>query len=284
VLDRFDPDVLLVVSWHTLEYRAIARRFRGRALRVLCMDNQWLGTPRQIFGVAVAPWHVQTCFDRAFLPGARQERFARLLGFAPDAIHRGFYSADLDEFLPDSKGEDRGGGSAFVFVGRLVPEKGLDCLISAYLAYRDHVSDPWPLVVAGTGPMADAIRQTEGVEWLGFVQPGHLSAVLRSARALVLPSRFEPWGVVVHEAAAAGLSLVVSRAVGAGDEFVLHHDNGYVCAPSSSSDLLEGLLWCHGLSDVDAARARRRSLALSEAFSPERWAAEVIGMAMWNAS
>jgi glycosyltransferase involved in cell wall biosynthesis len=282
LLERFDPDVLLVVSWHTAEYRAVARHFRGRALRVLCMDNQWLGTARQYLGVAVAPWHIRSCFDRVFLPGARQERFARLLGFSPDVIHRGFYSGDVDEFhaRPAHPGDrDR---PAFVFVGRLVPEKGIADLANAYRAYRKTVSDPWPLIVAGTGPMADMVRELEGVEWHGFVQPRDLSNVLRSAHVLVLPSRFEPWGVVAHEAASMGLALVVSRAVGAGDELVLHRDNGYVCATGSVEDLLEGLLWCHDLSNADMTSARRTSIELSEGFSPERWAAEVLEMATWT--
>ena len=65
-----------------------------------------------------------------------------------------------------------------------------------------------------------------GVEMLGFVQPDDLPAVLERAGCLVLPSRFEPWGVVVHEAAAAGLPIVCTPVCGAATRLVLDGYNG----------------------------------------------------------
>src|SRR5688572_9846622 len=54
-IEGFNPDVLLVCSWDVGGYRRIARAMAGRTLRVLFMDNPWLGTPKQWAGRAVSP-------------------------------------------------------------------------------------------------------------------------------------------------------------------------------------------------------------------------------------
>ena len=67
------------------------------------------------------------------------------------------------------------------------------------------------------------------VHWLGFVDDATtLCALYRACDVLVLPSWFEPWGVVVNEAVAAGLAVVASEAVGAAAELVRDGVNGRV--------------------------------------------------------
>ena len=60
LLERFQPDALLVASWHRPEYRRIARSFSGRATRIVGMDNQWHGTLKQWGGRLIAPFFVAT--------------------------------------------------------------------------------------------------------------------------------------------------------------------------------------------------------------------------------
>jgi glycosyltransferase involved in cell wall biosynthesis len=170
-IERFAPDVLLVCSWDVGAYRRISKAMRGRTLRVLCMDNSWLGTPKQWGGRLVSPVVIRPTYDVAFLPGDRQADFARRLGFADDEILWGFYTCDHPIFSTVG-GDGRADlPPAFVFAGRLVAEKGVDVLAEAYGRYRRTTADPWPLVVAGTGPLAGALAGAggSGVESLGFV-------------------------------------------------------------------------------------------------------------------
>lgn len=276
VLDRFAPDVTLVVGWDVDAYRRVARRLRGRTVRVLCTDNQWMRTPRQLAGVVAAPWYLHRSFDRMFVPGERQRRFARRLGFRSDRIDLGFYTADVDHFVD---GADRPpDADAFVFVGRLIREKGVDVLLEAYGAYRERVEHPLDLLVAGTGPMAAELVGRDGVVPLGFVSPPELPAALRQASALVLPSRFEPWGVVVHEAACSGLAVIASTAVGAADAFVDDGVNGRVGPPAVEATLA-GLLWWHRLDTAGRQRARSVSVERAMALSPATWSSTVRAMA-----
>lgn len=272
-LDAFDPDAVIVCSWNVGGYRKIARGLHGCTLRILAMDNQWLATPKQWAGVAVSRFVVRPCFDAVFLPGDTQATFARKLGFTTEQTMSGLYTCDHPRFA--AVAERRGDAlppEAFLFVGRLVPDKGIDVLAGAYERYRTEVADPWPLLVAGTGPQQDLLEGVKGVETLGFVQPSDLPEVFERAGCLVLPSRFEPWATVIHEAAAVGLPVVCTRACGASTRLVLDGYNGVIVSPGNVDALTGALGRIHGLSDQERRAMGVASTSLARQHTPERWA------------
>lgn len=278
---RFRPDVTLVVGWEQRAYRRCALALRGSSLRVVCMDNQWLATPKQFLGIATRRFYLRPYFDAAFLPGRRQRDFALRLGFPNERIFEGFYTADIDAFrnvpfLASGAANDR---RAFVFVGRLVESKGVRVLLDAYAQYREMVADPWRLLVLGTGALGDLVSLQPGVEFAGFVAPAQLPMHLAGASFLVLPSRFEPWGVVVHEAVAAGLGCICTERVGAADAFVRDGENGRIVAEGSVDALAGALSWSHDLSPSRLAEVSALSRTLANQFTPERWAKTVLAMA-----
>jgi glycosyltransferase involved in cell wall biosynthesis len=126
----------------------------------------------------------------------------------------------------------------FLFIGRLVSLKGVEELAGAYLAYREQVSKPWGLKVAGSGPLENLLRRIPGVDLLGFVQPTAVRELMRDARCFVLPSRWEPWGVVIHEAAAAGLPIIATYSCGATTMFV--GTGKWVCSASTRAIFNQG--------------------------------------------
>ena len=109
------------------------------------------------------------------------------------------------------------------FVGRLVPEKGIEDLVRAISLTHERVG----LALIGSGPEERNLRQLASelgvdrrVSFVGYVGQQRLPALLRFCNVLVLPSvtttRFkEPWGFVANEAMAAGLPVVATDAVGA---------------------------------------------------------------------
>ncbi len=277
VLDELEPHALLVSSWHIGAYRRAARRRRGATLRILCMDNQWWATPRQLAGVASSRLLVRPAYDAAFVPGERSADFARRLGFRDERIIRGIYSCDHAPF--DAVAEARGDASlprAFVFVGRLEHEKGIDVLAAAYRRYRELTGDPWPLVVGGVGSESSRLVGLPGVDLAGFVQPDELPGLLGRAGCLVLPSRFEPWGVVVHEATAAGLPVLCTSVVGAAGRLVLDGYNGVVVPPGDADALARGLLRLSRASDRRRAEMAVASRSLARQFTPGRWASHLL--------
>lgn len=260
--------LVLVCSWHIKEFREVARLCRGRSVRLLCMDNQWTASLRQYGGMLAFRAHLRRLYDFAFVPGARQARFASRLGFGADEIIEGHCSCA--ETFAGSGFEER--SRSFLYVGRMVPLKGINELASAWRLYLRDCPDPWTLKVCGEGPLKSLLAGAPHVEPLGFVQPSELPAVMAKSSALVLPSLREPWGLVVHEAARAGLGLVLTTACGAADYFLRDRVNGRLAEPGDPAALCKALQWFHALDDERLAQVRRQSALLGAQRTPLSWA------------
>lgn len=275
-LEVFAPQALLVVSWHYPFYRRVLKRWRGRTVRVLCMDNQWRSTAKQWVGRVSSRAYVAPLYEMAFVPGYRQEWFARRLGFDERDIIRGLYAADRDSFDLGPRSPDDRDARAFLFAGRLVHAKGVDVLASAYARYRSTTVEPWDLLVLGTGPHSSALSSLPGVAMLGFHQPDELPDIYRQADCLVLPSRFEPWGVVVHEACASGMAVIASTAVGAADTFVQDGYNGRIVATGSADELAVAMAEVAGMDAAELMAWSERSRQVSHRLTPDRWAEHLV--------
>ena len=138
-------------------------------------------------------------------------------------------------------------------VARLAPEKGLDVLIHA-VAEAD---DPrLLLVLAGEGPERERLEDLAGVRGVRLTLAGdreweRIVEMYVAADVFALLSEREPWAVVVNEAAACGLPLVLSDRVGAAHDLLRGGENGFLV----------------GAADVDAASAALRSLAADRNFA-----------------
>ena len=271
-LEEFQPDVLVVNSWHIPAYMKAARKWRGKALRIVVMDHQWHGTAKQWLGRLTREIYIQRAFDAAFMPGDEQAEFARHLGFKQHEIITGLYTCETSFFTgPQAQPKD-----AFLFVGRLVDTKGLDVLAAAYRKYRSESDDPWPMKVAGMGPMEDELKAIDGVELLGFVAPRDLPGVMAETGCLLLPSRFEPWGVVIQEAAASGQAVICTNACGAASRLVNDGYNGRVVAPDRVEELAEAMHWIANADPAKRALISARSVELAKQYTPERWVEQLV--------
>ena len=277
LVEEFEPTAMLISSWHIRSYRRVGRSMAGRTLRILCMDNQWRGSPKQWLGIATSPMLLRPAYDAAFVAGERQAAFASKLGFTTERLLWGVYCCDYDRFVRVAQERgDRPAPDRFLYVGRLVKAKAVDVLAEAYRRYRAVCHDPWPLLVAGTGPLEEQLSDGIGVEMLGFVQPGELPDVMAQAGCLVLPSRFEPWAVVIHEAAAAGLPIVCTPSCGASTRFVWDGYNG-VIVPVDDVDALTAALTRITRADVSSRRRMGEgSSQLAGQLTTTRWASYVL--------
>jgi glycosyltransferase involved in cell wall biosynthesis len=260
-------DLILICGWHVNEYTKLARLSSGRSIRLLCMDNQWIGSARQYLGIVAFRAHLRRYYF-AFVPGKRQARFAGYLGFGSHEIIEGHYSC-ADGF---ARPANASGSRSFLFAGRLVVEKGVHELVNAWRMYVRRHTDPWSLKICGIGPLSEILTDLPFTELLGFVQPSQLPEVMSQASALVLPSIREPWGVVVHEAARAGLGLILTSPCGSADYFLRDRLNGRLVPPGDASALCEALEWFHQLDDPSLEQVSRRSAMLSAQRSPLSWA------------
>jgi len=135
-----------------------------------------------------------------------------------------------------------------VYSGRLMGLKRVDLLIDAFLAIAQR-RPQWDLVVVGGGPLRGELEakipsQLRGrVIWTGFInEQSTVTAIYRASDVLVLPSDYEPWAVVINEAAAARMAIVSSSVVGAAAELVRDGVNGRLFPPGDRDQLTACLL------------------------------------------
>jgi glycosyltransferase involved in cell wall biosynthesis len=256
-----------MASWNYGFYMMIAKKCRQKGTYVVsAFDGQWAGTWKQRLGIFVSDFFLRPSIDNFFVPGDRQANFARLLGYKNPFW--GYCSANTKRFkeVPLKPGANK-----FIYVGRLAPEKGIRYLMSTYKKYRNSISNPWGLMICGTGALLHLCENQEGVEVYGFTQPAQLPHRLAEARCLVLPSLFEPWGLVVHEAALSGLAIISSYASGASTFYVRDGQNGYVINPDESA-LLRAMLLISSAEEEKLDRMSSISRELGTLWTTEKWA------------
>lgn len=268
-VSRFNPDILLYCSWNRPAFRLVARRLAHRVPRIMAMDNQWLGTPKQYLGRLLRSYYIAPFADFAFVPGTRQATFARHLGFPQERIIYGLNTADVSAFeIPEQcQPMDR-----FISVGTLAPWKGSRQLLEAYRLYRQWAGDrPWPLRLCGTGPLENIFDWEPGVELAGFVQPDQLPPHFWRSGCAIQPSLFEPWAVSIHEATVAGLPVICTTACGASDHLVQDGLSGFLVPPGDVVALAEAMKRFTALPPERRRAMGRQSQLLSRQFSPDRW-------------
>jgi len=134
-----------------------------------------------------------------------------------------------------------------VYSGRMAAVKRVDLLIDAFAALAAERSN-WDLVMIGDGRYREQLVERipsalrHRVTWTGFIDDqAAVSAIYRNCDVLVLPSDYEPWGVVINEAAAAGLAIVASEVVGAAAEIVRDGVNGRLFPCGDLTALVDAL-------------------------------------------
>jgi glycosyltransferase involved in cell wall biosynthesis len=134
----------------------------------------------------------------------------------------------------------------FLFVGRLLAQKGIDTLLQAFEDVQKR-SPEAALVVVGDGPERGMVDQAAakypGRIWVvGREGSTGVISWLRASDVFVLPSRDEHWGLVVNEAMTCGLPVIVSDVCGCVDDLVLSGRNGIVFPVDDAVKLAESML------------------------------------------
>lgn len=240
---KFDVVVCYGYRAASLWIAAAAAKLSGAAL-VLTTDAHTLAPRnRRTWKVPVKRWLLRRIFRVAgavFAPSSRTRKWLTQLGVDRGGIFLTPHVVDVDRFAKSAGGVDkraarRGWGvdqdaTVVLFCGKLVRWKRPEDLIDA-VAGLDGVE----AVFAGEGPLRSQLESrarqlgcADRVRFLGFVNQTALPGVYAAADVLVLPSEYEPFGLVVNEAFACGLPAVVSEACGAAGDLVVDGETGFV--------------------------------------------------------
>ena len=249
---------------------------------ILAFDNHWSASPRQIAGAVFSRLHLRSAFDRVFVPGYAQARFAKIMGFKPGHIYRGFYACDTSAFekvMPNYNRHNKDSRKRIIYTGRYIPQKFSAALFDAFMSLPDEILSEWELHAYGTGIEWDQRPVHRAIIHHGFVQPEQLKQEMTMGHAFVLPSIFEPWGVVVHEFAAAGFPMLLSNAVGAAEAFLEVGENGFLFESGDAQRLYQGLVELLSCSNERLQRMGEHSRKLAQKITPVTWSQTLLQIA-----
>ena len=242
---KLQPDFVFVSGWGSKVYRDALLALKANAGEIIvCMDTPYSSPFKAILTRVRYRKYLKNA-KFAFVAGVQSRKLARWVGIPNERIHEGVYTWDdslavrVEQLRTKSDQTNR-----WLFIGRLIPQKGISLLVDAYREYRKQVADPWELLACGQGPL-DNLLESEGITKCGFVPPDKLPHRLAQARCLILPSIKEPWGVVVMEALGCGLPVIASDQCNAATTFVKPGLNGDLFKSGSISELCDCMVRMH---------------------------------------
>jgi len=280
LVQKINPSIIVCSGWVDKGYLKVCKKIKQTTTTVLTLDNHWRGDLKQRIAAFISPFYLKTRFSKCWVPGSLQFEYARKLGFKKEHIETGFYSCDFDlfhnQYLANKAQKEKQFPKRFIFVGRYYAFKGINDLWTAFIQLQNEFPNEWELWCLGAGDIEPI--QHEKIKHFGFVQPKDLPQFIKDTGVFVLPSHFEPWGVVVHEYAAAGFPIVCSDEVGARVAFVEQGVNGYIYKSGNIQQLKESLKKIMTLKEEKLILMGEKSVEKAKLNTPEVWADKLMKM------
>lgn len=177
--------------------------------------------------------------------GTANRQFWKSLGASEQKLFDAPFAIDRSQFETAAQQRSECDTPRFLYVGRLIPRKGVDELIEAF----NHIAAKGDatLTIVGDGPEKRVLMQMQTEKaarlttWVGRIENHRVCEFMAAADVLVLPSKYEPWGLVVNEAMAAGLPVIASRKVGAAVDLIRTGVTGLMLDNAHHAELIEAM-------------------------------------------
>jgi glycosyltransferase involved in cell wall biosynthesis len=287
------PDVVAVPGWAWSGALAALAWSQAASVPVIVMSETTAWDARRRWWREAAKRRVVGLCAAGLVGGTPHAAYLASLGMPAERIFRGYDVVDNRHFAAGAELARRDAnrwretlglpGRYFLASGRFVATKNLLGLLRAYARYRERVgSAAWHLVVLGDGPLRGVLarnRETlsiqEAVLMPGFRSYEELPIYYGLASAFVHASTVEPWGLVVNEAMAAGLPILVSDRCGCAQDLVRPGRNGFTFDPFDIGGLAE-LMLSIASEGCDREGMGQASHELIAFWSPELFASNLL--------
>jgi len=280
LLDRLQPRAVLSVGWADRTYQRLLLACGRRRLPLLLVsDSRWRDQPRSL-PLELLKAQLLRGYAGALVAGRESRAYLERLGMAAAVIEQPWDVVDNAAFAAPA---DAPGGAPgrpeLLCVSRFVAKKNHLGLLEAYGRYQSE-GGSWGLRLIGSGPLEAGIRaaaarlpQPERIVLEPFRQLEALRHAYAAAAGFVLASHTDQWGLVVNEAMAAGVPVLVSTACGCHADLITEGVTGWGFDPADPAAL------CAAIHRLERLGAGERSAVVAaarqrlEAFSPEAFAA-----------
>jgi glycosyltransferase involved in cell wall biosynthesis len=294
-LEGFSPAVVFIPGWSSRAAFAALRWCVKNQVPVVAMSESTAWDEKR------KPWKewlkrqiVKLC-STALAGGTPHQDYLIQLGMPAERIFLGYDAVDNNYFsikAEESRKQEAAGRKQFglpqnyfLASNRFIEKKNLPRLLEAYASYRQRAengerkTEIWNLVLLGDGPLRETLNSQLSTLNLhthmllpGFQQYPALPAYYGLARAFVHASTSEQWGLVVNEAMASGLPVLVSNRCGCARDLVREGVNGFTFDPYHVEQLAKQMLKLSTLSSSRLSTMGAESQRLIANWGPGRFA------------
>lgn len=284
LISDINPSAIYCSGWIDKGYLKVCKLFKQKIPVIVGFDNQWKGNIKQHIASLISFKTIHPYFNYCWVPGKPQYEFALRLGFKPKQILTGFYVADYDLFHKlyekYQQSKSKNFPKRFIYIGRYYDFKGVEEMWQAFINLDSRINTDWELWCLGIGDISPVVHPK--IKHFGFVQPENLEHYVSQTGVFVLPSRFEPWGVVVHEFAAAGFPLLCSKAVGANSAFLEDGINGYVFETNNVASIEKMMEKIISKSTLELTTMAAVSAKKAATITPQKWVESLMSVLVKN--
>jgi glycosyltransferase involved in cell wall biosynthesis len=274
ILTERKPDAIAIPGWYDpLALAALGIALRRGVAPILMSDSRAEDQPRFAI-LEAAKKRLVLNFGAALVAGQSQSRYLQQLGMDTSRICMGYDVVDNAHFAAGADAARANAGTLrrklvlpdnyFFACARLIAKKNIDGLLRAFAQYRVR-GGAWSLVIAGDGPLkselaslARSLGISAAVQFAGHKSYAELPVYYSLARAFVMPSATDQWGLVVNEAMACSLPVLVSSNAGCAEDLVADGENGFAFEPTDTGRLAALLEKISSALNLDALGANSR--------------------------
>jgi glycosyltransferase involved in cell wall biosynthesis len=272
---ELSPGIIFVSGWMDKQYFKFSTDKNNSFKKILLLDNTWLGSLKQNLWSFLFKNRFKNAFQGVWTPGHEHKTYANKLGFKDVEIQNGFYTCDTNLFnsfyLNNHLQKQSNFPKNFLYVGRYDDVKGIRHLWNSFINVVEKNNFNWELWCVGTGKMWDSRVKHPLIKHFGFVQPDKLIEIVQDAGIYILPSKYEPWGVSLHEMVSLGMPVLISENIGSKIYFFKEKINGMSFSHLKENDLENKIYQMINLSKEELFEMGRESVNLSKKFSLDSW-------------
>ena len=233
IIKQVEYCYLIFGSWDLIELDIISFLFPRRKNVIVCESSIYESKLTGLTGFI--KWLIFSRYSISFPSGIPHAEIFKKIGFKGDIKITGgvglYNKVPLFETIKNEK------DLRYIYTGRLISLKNIELLIDVFNQTGKKLS------ILGTGVLEPLLkdRAKNNITFYGFVDNKHLYDIYKEHDCFILPSKSEPWGLVVEEALYYGLPVIVSDKVGCNIDMVKNYDSGIIFQHNSSESLINAL-------------------------------------------
>ena len=286
-VNKFKPDVVNLPGYYEPAMNLVLFYCRLKGIKVVISADSTEGDNPNVWWREALKRFVVTKAQGFFCYGSKSAEYIFKLGMKPkhilvanNAVDNQRVESVYNAAIFDRKNSKEAYNLRkynFIYVGRLISVKNLDNLLAAYKPLAD---TEWGLIILGDGSEEEKLKQyvadnhLDGVKFIVGQAWYYVPKILALGDVFILPSYSEPWGLVVNEAMACGMPVIVSNKCGSAFDVVKENQNGYTFDPYKVEELTNVFNKFVEESDKIVPFGKK-SKEIIKRFSPEQVAEEM---------